>query len=59
MMTVIAIILGLVLFAVIVGVAFWFATEEQKTIKPEPELDEETRRARREKAASITNFCGS
>src|SRR5215813_8272575 len=53
MMTLVAIILGLGLFALVVGVAFWFATEEQKTIKPEPELDDHTRQARRESAGSI------
>jgi len=41
-----------------VGVAYWFAREEQKTIKriPPEEMDEKERRARREAAASISNF---
>jgi len=56
MMTIIAIILGLGLFALVVGVAFWFANEEQKTIKPEPELDDDTRQARRESASSIARI---
>jgi hypothetical protein len=46
--------LALSLFAIIVGVAYWFATKE--TIKPESELDEDTRQARRENAARITNL---
>jgi len=58
MMTIIGIIFGLSLFAIVVGVAFWLATEEQKTIKPEPELNEDERRARCERSASITNICG-
>ncbi len=50
--------LSVVLFAAIVGVAYWFASEEekQKMSKPEPEMDEETRQKRRESAASITNI---
>jgi len=50
------ILLSLGLFAAIVGVAYWFAGQEQKTLRPEPELDENTRQARRESAASITNI---
>lgn len=52
----IAIIIGLGLLVLIVGVAYWFAVQEQKTIKPGPDdLDEHTREARREAAGSITN----
>jgi len=50
------IVLSLGLFAAIVGVAYWFAGEERKTNAPEPELDEHTRQARRESAASMTNI---
>jgi hypothetical protein len=41
-MSVIAIVLGLGLFGIIVGVAYWFAREEQKTIKrvPPEEMDD-------------------
>ena len=56
-MSVMVIMLSLGLIAVIVGAAYWFAVQERKTIKSEPvELDERTRQARREAAASITNF---
>ena len=39
------IVLSLGLFGIIVGVAYWFAREEQKTIKkiPPEEMDEKTR----------------
>ena len=52
------IVLSLGLFGIIVGVAYWFAREDQKTIKkiPPEEMDEKERRARREAAASISNF---
>jgi hypothetical protein len=48
----------LAFFGIIVGVAYWFAREEQKTIKKNPpeDMDEKTRQARREAAASIPNF---
>ena len=52
------IVLSLGLFGIVVGVAYWFAREEQKMIKrirPE-EMDEKERQARREAAASIANF---
>jgi hypothetical protein len=53
----VVILLSVGLFAVIVGVAYWLAGQEQKTKKSEPaELDEHTRQARREAAASITNI---
>jgi len=55
-MSAVVIVLSLGLFAAIVGVAYWFAGEEQKKMSPEPELDEHTRQARRESAASITNI---
>ena len=48
------IVLSLGLFGIIVGVAYWFARQEQKTIKkipPEEEMDEKERQARREAAA--------
>jgi len=48
------IVLSLGLFGIIVGVAYWFARDEQKTIKrfpPEEEMDEKERQARREAAA--------
>jgi hypothetical protein len=52
----IAILIGLGLLGLIIGVAYWFAVQEQKTIKPGPDdLDEHTRQARREAASSITN----
>jgi beta-lactamase regulating signal transducer with metallopeptidase domain len=52
------IVLSLGLFGIVVGVAYWFAREEQKAIKrtPPEEMDENERRARREAAASISNF---
>jgi hypothetical protein len=52
------IVLSLGLFGIIVGVAYWFAREEQKTITkiPPEEMDERERQARREAAASIANF---
>ena len=53
------IVLSLGLFGIIVGVAPWFAREEQKTIKripPEEEMDEKEGQARREAAADISNF---
>jgi len=52
------IVISLGLFGIIVGVAYWFASEEQKTIKkiPPEDMDEKTRQARREAAASISNF---
>ena len=53
-MTIIVIVLSLGLLGIIVGVAYWFAREEQKTIKrirPEEEMDEKERQARREAAA--------
>jgi hypothetical protein len=50
------IMIGLGLIAVIVGVAYWFAVKEQKTMKPGPvDLDEHTRDAQRQAAGSITN----
>ena len=56
-MSVMTIALGLGLFAFVVGVAYWFAVQEQKTIKSEAvELDERTRQARREAAGSIANI---
>ena len=57
-MSVMVIVLSLGLFGIIVGVAYWFAREDQKTIKkiPPEEMDEKERRARREAAASISNF---
>ena len=58
-MSVMVIVLSLGLFGIIVGVAYWFAREEQKTIKkipPEEEMDEKERQARREAAANIANF---
>ena len=47
------IVLSLGLFAIIVSVAYWFAREDQKTIKriPPEEMDEKERQARREAAA--------
>jgi Mg2+/citrate symporter len=53
-MTVIVIVLSFGLLSIIVGVAYWFAREEQKTIKripPEEEMDEKERQTRREAAA--------
>jgi hypothetical protein len=53
-MSVMVIVLSLALFGIIVGVAYWFGREEQKTIKgipPEEEMDERERQARREAAA--------
>ena len=51
------IVLSLCIFAIIVGVAYWLAALEQKATKSEPvELDERTRQAKREAAASITNI---
>jgi hypothetical protein len=43
---------------IIVGVAYWFAREEQKTIKriPPEEMDEKERQRRRGAAANIANF---
>ena len=57
-MSVMVIVLSLGLFGIIVGVAYWFAREEQKTIKriPPEEMDEKERQARREAAASISKF---
>ena len=56
-MSILVIIISLGLFGLIVGVAYWFALQEQKAINSKPvELDEQTRQARREAAASITNF---
>ena len=57
-MSVMVIVLSLGLFGIIVGVAYWFAREEQKTIKriPPEEMDEKERQARREAAANIANF---
>jgi hypothetical protein len=57
-MSVMVIVLSLGLFGIMVGVAYWFAREDQKTIKkiPPEEMDEKERRARREVAASISNF---
>jgi hypothetical protein len=50
--------LSLGLFGIIVGVAYWFAREEQKTIRkiPPEEMDEKERQARREALANISNF---
>jgi len=47
------IVLSLGLFAIIVGVVYWFAREDRKTIKriPPEEMDEKERQARREAAA--------
>jgi Mg2+/citrate symporter len=47
------IVLSLGLFCTIVSVAYWFAREEQKTIRriPPEEMDEKERKARREAAA--------
>ena len=54
---ILVIILSLGLLSLVVGVAYCFALQEQKTIKSKPaELDEQTRQARREAATSITNF---
>ena len=53
-MDVMVIALSLGLFGIIVGVAYWFAREDQKTIKripPEEEMDEKERQIRREAAA--------
>jgi len=52
------IVLTLGLFGIIMGLAYWFAREEQKTIKkiPPEEIDEKTRQARRQAAANISNF---
>ena len=52
------IVLSVGLVGIIAGVAYWFAREEQKTIKriPPEEMDEKERQARREAAASISNF---
>jgi hypothetical protein len=57
-MSAMVIVLSLGLFGIIVGVAYWFAREEQKTIKrvPPEEMDEQERQARREAAANIANF---
>jgi hypothetical protein len=57
-MSVMVIILSLGLFGTIVGVAYWFACEEQKTIKriPPEEMDEKERQARRQAAADIFNI---
>ena len=57
-MSVVVIVLSLGLFGIIVGVAYWFAREDQKTIKKNPpeEMDEKERQTRREAAASISNF---
>ena len=57
-MSVIVIVLSLGLLGIIVGVAYWFAREEQNTIKriPPEEMDEKERQRRREAAASISNF---
>jgi len=52
--TVMVIVLSLCLFGIIVGVTYWFARQEQKTIKripPEEEMDEKERQTRREAAA--------
>jgi hypothetical protein len=48
------IVLSLCLFGIVVGLAYWFARQEQKTIKripPEEEMDEKERQTRREAAA--------
>ena len=52
------IVLSLGLFGIIVGVAYWFAREEQKTIKkiPPEDMDEEERQKRHEALANIANF---
>jgi len=52
------IVMGFGLIFVILGVAYWFAVVEQKTMKPGPvdDLDEHTRQAAREAASRITNF---
>ena len=52
-MSVIVIVLSLGLLGIIVGVAYWFAREEQKTINkiPPEEMDEKERQAQREAAA--------
>ena len=44
-MSVMVIVLSLGLFGIIVGVAYWFAREEQRTIKriPPEEMDEKER----------------
>jgi hypothetical protein len=57
-MGVVVVILSLGLFGTIVGVAYWFARAEEKTIKriPPEEMDEKELQARREAAANITNF---
>ena len=55
----IAILISIGLFAVIVGVAYWFAAAEQKAMKPgADDLDEQTREARRRASSSITNVGG-
>ena len=53
------IVLSLGLFGIIVGVAYWFAREEEKTIKkiPPEEMDEKERQARREAAADPSSLC--
>ena len=60
-MSVLVIMFSLGLFGVIVGVAYWFAREEQKTIKriPPEEMDEKERQKRREALANISNFSPS
>jgi uncharacterized protein YneF (UPF0154 family) len=57
-MSIMVIVLSLGLFGIIVGVAYWLAREEQKTIKriPPEEMDEKERQARREAAADIFNI---
>jgi hypothetical protein len=53
-MSVIVIVLSFGLLGIIVGVAYWFARQEQETINrisPEEEMDEKERQARRAAAA--------
>jgi hypothetical protein len=57
-MGVTVVVLSLGLFGIIVGVAHWFAREEEKTIKriPPEEMDQRERQARREAAANINKL---
>ncbi len=58
-MSLTAILISFALFAVIVGVAYWFAAGEQKAMKSgADDLDEQTREARRRASSSITNVGG-
>ena len=52
-MTIMVIVLSICLFGIILGVAYWFAREEQKTIRriPPEEMGEKEGQAQREAAA--------